>query len=203
MIRDTTTKPKGLVSVRFENPATGAIIPYAPRNNQLSYTSADAMALAFSGVQTKIPRYIGFIYGASATPTGLDQASGRLQTWGGLAENLAEAGIAGNIQIARLSRTPSMAVDGDSQLYTGNAVIFTAHTTTGAGTYGFTPGTPYADRLDTGSYLYQAVLLGGPVVGQQTSYWPIARVTLADGDGAYLQKPANFELVVEWQVSFF
>lgn len=191
---------RGAVSASWVSDSKVVRLP--ARANQLSYACADAMAMAFAGNQRYIPRYVGFVYGAAEAPVGLTPATSRDQTWAGLAANLAEPEVVGNIQIAPLSLTPALGIDGDPDLYSSNAVTFSAHTRTDASaTYGFPLAAPYAEGLSTGSYLYHAVLLAMP---SQRVYVPVARVTLADAmSGAYLQKPDGFELAVEWQVSFF
>lgn len=191
---------RGAVSLAWRGNGTELKLPM--RHNQLSYACADALAMALGGDITYIPKYIGFIYGPYADPTALQLATDRDQTWGSIGANLADPSVAGNMQISGLSLTPSVKLDGDSELYTANAVVFSAHTGTDSSKiYGFPTSAPYAAQLATGMYMYQAVLLARP---SADTYVPIARVTLADpASGAYLQKPSGFELAVEWQVSFF
>jgi len=190
----------GNVALSWRGGGTELKLP--ARRNQLSYACADALARALGGDISYVPKYVGFIYGPYEDPTALQLAAERDQTWGSIGVNLADPSVSGNMQISRLSLTPSVKLDGDPELYSANAVVFSAHTGTDSSkTYGFPTSSPYSGQLATGMYMYQAVLLAAPTTG---TYVPIARVTLADpASGAYLQKPAGFELAVEWQVSFF
>ena len=190
---------RGAVSLAWRGNGTELKLPM--RHNQLSYACADALALALGGDITYIPKYIGFIYGPYADPTALQLATDRDQTWGSIGAILPTVCCRKHADI-RVVVDPSVKLDGDSELYTANSVVFSAHTGTDSSKiYGFPTSAPYAAQLATGMYMYQAVLLARP---SADTYVPIARVTLADpASGAYLQKPSGFELAVEWQVSFF
>lgn len=200
-VQDTRTAMRGLVGGYWFNPVTQEVKGRFLHCNQLSYFCADILARVFAGSTDYVPRYMGFIYGSDAAPTELRDPTLRTQTWADLASNMAE--IQGNIQISPITLTPTIVVDGSTDLYTGNGVVFSAHTRSGsAGTYGFPIVLPYEDdQLNDGKYLYQAMLITRLTTNGVT-YIPVARVTLAES-GVYLAKPVGFELALEWQISFF
>lgn len=191
---------RGLVRGHWFNPATGEIRGRFMHRNQLSYACADVLAKVLAGSGEYAPKYMGFIYGTDAAPTELADPTQRYQPWADLATNM--AAVQGNIQISPITLTPSLVVDGSSSYYTGNGVVFSAHTRSlDDGTYGFPASSPYAGQLADGNYLYHAMLLTR-IIGNGVTYIPVARVTLAES-GIYLAKPTGFELALEWQISFF
>lgn len=181
-------------------------------HNQLSYSAAEAVASAYAGDSSLIPRRIGFVYGTSANPTGLSTGSDREMSWNTLKEQL---GGFGNVQIAEFSSPPAVSVNDPStdppdsrpsKYGTGNAVTFHACTRSGSGAeYGFSPdGVNHADVLG-GQYLYQVLLLGirpGQECTTEKGYVILGRASLMKG-GEYRQKPTDYELAVSWRVSFF
>lgn len=192
---------KGFVTGRWLDLRTGESRPAFARRNQLTYAAADTMAQLMAGNTDFAPRFIGFIYGNNASvPGSLVEPSQRAQTWTGLGEELAD--VHGNIQIAPLSLTPSIAVDGAAGLYSGNSAILTAHTSASA-TYGFPLASPYAGELATGDFLYHVMLLTRRAVAGGFRYTPVARATLAEPGPVFQTKPDGFELAVDWQISFF
>jgi hypothetical protein len=197
---------RGIVSGHWVNKKTGETLPFEPRHNQLTYRSADAMALAFAGNTARIPKYIGFIYGSSTNPTGIHSPSDRDLRWDSLSSEVQKIG--GNILISQFSIPPTISVDDeestDRTRYVGNAVTFHAHTRSGAaGTYAFpTDGTSYAGEFANGMTLYHGLLLGDdPDTGEKHTV-PLARVSLAV-NGEYRQKPTDYELALDWRVTFF
>jgi hypothetical protein len=147
-----------------------------------------------------VPKYIGFIYGTDAVPVGIGDVTNRSQSWDDLSSNMSDS-VHGNIQISPITLTPSITVDGGDS-YTGNSVVFSAHTRSGAaGVYGFPLTGEFASALDDGHYLYHAMLIT-KLMRNGIVYMPIARVTLAD-NGSFLPKPEGFELALDWQISFF
>lgn len=197
---------RGMVSGRWFNPRTGHSIPFEPRHNQLSYRAADAMALAYAGNTARVPKRIGFLYGSSADPAGISSPSDRDLTWSGLSSEVVRIG-GSNILVAQFSLPPTISVDdepsNDRDRYSGNAVTFHAHTRSGsAGEYAFpTSGSSYAGEFSDDMTLYHAILLGEDPSNAK-AYIPLARVSLAV-DGAYRQKPKDYELALDWKVTFF
>ena len=187
-------------------------IPFVARHNTLSYSAADAIASAYGGDQTLIPRYIGFVYGESPSPTDLSPVSDRGMRWADVREEMAR--ISGNILVSRFLSAPEVSVNeadsstDETQPYSGNAVTFRACTRSGpAGTYAFdtTPGSGFAGEFDDGMYLYHAVLLGdarNQGCRGEKEYTVLGRVSLAKG-GSFRKKPSDYELALDWKVSFF
>jgi hypothetical protein len=168
------------------------------------------MARVLGGDDTYLPRHIGFIYGTEYSPLlddpdTLPAATRRAHDWSRIASDV--AAIGGNIAIVPMPMAPSLSLDGDSGLYTSNAVTFTGHT--GLVTeYGFsTTGSTYAADLDTveiaypnALYFYQAVLLNRWQSGTNVTYTPFARAAL--GSAPFTPKPTDFELAVYWTITF-
>lgn len=205
---DTFASMHGRVSGTWLNVLTGERRPLDMRSNQLSYACADSIARAFAGDTAYVPRYIGFVYGATGKAESLSPTTGptaRDQSWENLAANL-KAVEDVNIQISPMSRTPVVNVDNGTlpgAIYTGNAVTFSACTRSGGtGGYGFDAVTDpsYAGYLGTNSCLYHAILFGKV----QSRYIPLARVSLVNSDGStFPLKPADFELELSWTISFY
>lgn len=209
---------KGVVSPSFVDLSTGKRVPFAPRNNKLSYMAAEAAAAAFGGDPSYIPARIGFIYGdQEAMPT--ESVITRNQSWDELMEELGSSN--GNttvdIQVVGFSYAPTLGgekrASGDSGgsgssdpggddychiLSTGsNAITF--HAVSNSQDKGAMFGT---DTFHSGSYIYQCVLLGY----HAGKYYVIARASLKDfsqgGEGRYLRKPDGFEVALDWTVVF-
>lgn len=209
---------KGVVSPSFVDLSTGKRVPFAPRNNKLSYMAAEAVAAAFGGDPSYIPARIGFIYGdQEAMPT--ESVITRNQSWDELMEELGSSN--GNttvdIQVVGFSYAPTLGGEkrapgdsGDSGssdpegddychiLSTGsNAITF--HAVSNSQDKGAMFGT---DTFHSGSYIYQCVLLGY----HAGKYYVIARASLKDfsqgGEGRYLRKPDGFEVALDWTVVF-
>lgn len=209
---------KGVVSPSFVDLSTGKRVPFAPRNNKLSYMAAEAVAAAFGGDPSYIPARIGFIYGdQEAMPT--ESVITRNQSWDELMEELGSSN--GNttvdIQVVGFSYAPTLGgekrASGDSGgsgssdpegddychiLSTGsNAITF--HAVSNSQDKGAMFGT---DTFHSGSYIYQCVLLGY----HAGKYYVIARASLKDfsqgGEGRYLRKPDGFEVALDWTVVF-
>lgn len=194
---------RGLVKGCYINPVTRERRGEFEIRNIITYTAADIMARLLGDDRNYVPRYMGFIYGASATPGAalIDPPTSRVQTWSGLASELADPAVTGNILISPLAAGPSYAVDGNTNYYTGNAVTLTANS--GRRTeYGFPNSAPYAPVLADGNYFYQAMLLTRLVSGSTITYLPFARVTLKHS-GSYTAKPVGFELALFWQLSYY
>lgn len=196
-----TLAVRGAIRGKWIDPKTGCEFRHFSRNNTLSYACCDVLAQILGGNSAYVPRYMGFIYGTPLSPALTDPTS-RNQSWDDLGVELSAVTVA-NIQISPITLTPSIVVNGDEAKYSGNGVIFSSHTRSGAaGDYGFPLTTVYADVLKTGDYLYHAMLLTKTSEINGT-YIPIARVSLADIGDPFQAKPDGFELALEWQVSFF
>lgn len=178
--------------------------------NQMSYSAADAVAAAYGGDASLVPRFIGFVYGEEANPVDLPTGQDRDMSWNTLKERLAVFG--GNVQIAEFSVPPSLSVvsaspDDPADRYSGNAVTFQACTRTGEAEYAFdTSGEfGYATKMQAESRLYQVLLLGlkpGQECREEKEYTILARASLARNN-AYRKKPAEYELAVSWRVTFY
>lgn len=196
------TWAKGLVRGCYFNPVTQERRGEFEIHNIITYTAGDIMARLLGDERDYVPRYMGFIYGNSATPGAalIDPPTSRVQTWTGLASELSDAGVTGNVLISPLSSGPAYSVDGNTAYYTGNAVTLTAHS--GRRTeYGFPTAAPYAAALADGDSFYQAMLLTRLVSGSTITYLPFARVSLKQS-GSYVAKPVGFELSLFWAVQF-
>jgi hypothetical protein len=209
---------RGVVSPSFVDLSTGKRVPFAPRNNKLSYMAAEAVAAAFGGDPSYIPARIGFIYGDNDI---FEAKIEREQSWDELMEDLGggSGGSAADVQIVGFSYAPTLggekrAPSGDSGssggssdptgddychiLSTGsNAITF--HAVSNSQDKGAMFGT---DTFHSGSYIYQCVLLGY----HAGKYYVIARASLKDfsqgGEGRYLRKPDGFEVALDWTVVF-
>jgi len=192
---------KGHVRGEYVNLKTGERIPAFEHSNVTTYGAADIMARILGGEQAYVPKHMGFIYGASASPSNppmIEPPTDRVQTWSSLGDELAD--VVGNVLISPLSAGPGYAVDGNSDYYTGNSVTLTAQTGSRL-EYGFTPGGLFAPELQDGDYIWHALLLTRLVSGSTITYLPFARVTLKDT--SYPQKLAGFELALYWAVTYF
>ena len=59
---------KGRVIGYFVNPVTGEKRDHFEINNVTAYGAADIMARLLGGESNYVPSYMGFVYGASASP---------------------------------------------------------------------------------------------------------------------------------------
>lgn len=197
----------------------GGRVPFVARHNTLSYASAGAVAAAYGGDTSLVPRYIGFIYGDDPSPTELASLSDRDMSWSDVGAEMRRIG--GNILVSRFSSVPELSTNpgyedsndsNDSNdagpRYNGNAVTFRACTRSGAaGTYAFdtSTGSGFAGEFGDGMYLYHAVLLGDGRCRRcqdEREYVVLARVSLAKG-GSFRMKPEDYELSLDWKVTFF
>lgn len=190
----------------------GRRVPFVARHNTLSYSAADAVAAAYGGDLSLVPRYVGFVYGSDAEPADLATVSDRSMRWPDIRDEMTK--IVGNVLVSRFISSPEISVNDPASStdeavgYLGNSVTFRACTRSGsAGTYAFdtTPGNGFAGEFKDGMYLYHALLLGD--VGCQRcqdekDYTVLGRVSLAKG-GSFRMKPSDYELALDWKVSFF
>lgn len=173
-------------------------------HNALSYTAADVMAAAYGGDSSRIPKYVGFVYGPASQPA-LEPVS-RDMDWDSVREAIAAVG--GNMQVVRFSRKPTISRPGpdesnDGGEYEGNTVEFHAISRSGVdGVYADdTSGqSGFAGQLTAGMYLYRSVLLGDPA-NCEDGYTVLGMADLAKG-GSYRAKPDNYELALDWRVTF-
>lgn len=214
---DTLCLDRGVVAPSFVDVVTGERRPFHMRHNTLSYMAAEAVAAAFGGDPAYIPARIGFIYGSADSLVDEDPQITRAQTWEGLYSEMHEKGQ--DIQIVNFSYPPTLggephsASDSSSSsdspsasslqyepgdytniLPTGsNAITFHAVSNSmDAGFYG-------TDAFKTTDVIYQGVLLG--YVPRENKYYVIARASLKGRD-TWLQKPAGFEVALDWTVVF-
>ena len=122
--------------------------------------------------------------------------------------------IGGNIQVNRFSRKPSTYVSeivdsNDQPLYTGNVVEFHAVSRSGVdGEYGadISGMSDFAGPLHSGDTIYRAILLGdGIPCDDENKYTVLAMVDMAKdigGSKTYRKKPDNYELAIDWRVTF-
>ena len=192
----------------------GARIPFVARHNTLSYAAAGAVAAAYGGDDTFVPKYIGFIYGGDSSPTELADLSDRDMRWDDVKSEMKRIG--GNILVCRFISPPELSTnqpdpgsaEEDPKEYSDNAVTFRSCTRSGAaGTYAFDTSeeSGFAGEFGDGMYLYHAVLLGdGPCQScqEEKEYRILARVSLEKG-GRFRKKPEDYELALDWKVSFF
>jgi len=207
---------RGHIRGRWVSGAEGARSSYPEFDvhNTLTYSAADVLAAAYGGDSTRIPRYIGFVYGPELVQ--LPPVS-RDETFRTIDSLCSSFGL--NMQVDRFSRPPTVgnysvfgtededssdSTDSDSP-YDSNVVEF--HAVTRSGRNGVYPmdtdeSSAYAGPLGKDMYLYRAVLLGDgkyPCVGD-----PYTVLAVADlmKNGSYRQKPENYELAFDWRVVF-
>ena len=168
---------KGIVAPSFVNLRTGERVPFAQRNNKLSYTAAEVVAAAFGGDPSYIPSRIGFIYGdMDVMPN--ESAITRNQSWEELIEEIRSNDNTSvvDIQVVGFSFPPTLGgekrapsggssdsgsssdPEGDDYshiLATGsNAITFHGMSNSQDS------GVSGAGTFHSGSYIYQCVLLG-------------------------------------------
>lgn len=174
------------------------------KSNVIAYTAADIMAAVAGGNNDFLPQHIGFMYGADQTPDlddpdGLPAATKRVQTWADIAAQCAD--ITANVAICPLALTPSTTLIGSASRYTGNGVVFAAHT--GAPLeYAFATSSPFAAAMTSLSpvYIYHAILLNRRTVGGNIVYTPFARSRV--GTTPFTAKPTDQDIGIFWTIEF-
>jgi hypothetical protein len=189
--------------------------PYIARHNTLSYCAAGSVAAAYGGDTSLVPRYIGFVYGNDPSPTELAEVVDRDMRWDEVKSEMKR--IVGNILVCRFVAPPELSTNpgepdsaesSGSGEYENNAVTFRSCTRSGAaGTYAFDTSeeSGFAGEFGDGMYLYHAVLLGDvpcQSCQEEKRYRILARVSLEKG-GRFRKKPEDYELALDWKVSFF
>ena len=182
-------------------------------HNTISFDAASAVAAAYGGDVSKVPKFVGFLYGDLANPTGLTDPENRNMQWDDIREEVRNIKY-GNIQVAKFSFAPTFSTpdedDSDSNgtvLYKNNAVTFHACTRSGsAGKYAFPTdgGSGYAEEFKDGMYIYHALLLSPKTECEcdPQEYNVLARVSL-DRNKVFRKKPEDYELALDWCVTFF
>ena len=197
MNRDRMTA-RGRISARLVS-GSGEL-PFCENHNALSYTSSEVMAEAYGGDASRIPKYIGFIYGTDPMPP-MDEID-RDMTWDTVKALIEK--IHGNMLVTRFSRRPYVYSDhDDSTEGTGSTVMFSAVTRTGYdGMYveDTTGQSNFAPALSSDMYIYRVVLLGDSR-GCGNDYTVLGMADLMK-NGAYRAKPADYELALDWRVTF-
>ena len=204
-------RAKGSVSARWVS--GGSSFGRFEADNMMSYASASVLAAAYGGDDTKIPKYVGFLYG-SGDPAGLPDIT-RDMSWQSVMDMA--AAVNGNVQVVNFNRKPTMYTinppEGSNDLddgpnpgpYKDNVVEFHAVTRTGLdGQYGndTSGSSDFAGPLASGMTIFRAILLGdGVPCDDDNRYTVLAMVSMAK-NGVYRQKPDNYELAVDWRVTF-
>lgn len=170
---DNTTA-SGHVVARMTSP-DGRSIDVVDRSNTTTYSTADAVASAYAGDLSFIPRKVAFLYGSSgSSQTGINISKGT--TWQDVIDEFGSSGIA----ITEFSYPATISSSDDN--HDGNVATFHCRTS----------GIP--DECS----VYAACLLG---FDRRGNYVLLAIVDLGT-DGTYKSKPADFELSIDWAVKF-
>lgn len=186
-------------------------------DNMMSYSAASALAAAYGGDTSGVPKYVGFLYG-TGDPASLPIIT-RDMDWQ-YVRDMAEA-VNGNVQVVNFNRKPSVCTvnpsgewsndqDGANESneqgpYRNNVVEFHAITRSGFdGSYGedVSGNSRFAGPLTSGDKIFRAVLLGdGNPCGSDDRYVVLAMVDMAKS-GVYREKPEDYELAIDWRVTF-
>jgi hypothetical protein len=222
ILQDTPNVPKGRVTAAYVPEAdynldklcrwVGHDLAFLPgaypvcrKNNVVTYGAADLLASILAGERDSLPGHIGFVYGEDANPGLVDPAMRtgvyrRKHDWDIVTEEV--AGATANVLIAPLATRPGLTLDGDSGLYTANAVTFAAHMG-GTPEYAFpTDGGTYAAEHDSlgDLYVYHALLLNRRVDAGEVVYTPFARLALETAP--FPARPAGSQLALFWTITF-
>lgn len=199
------TRTRACVPQDAGTPAEPGAYPALEVHNTISYSAADVLAEAYGGDTSRVPRYIGFVYGNDDESSSLGAVE-RDMTMPSL-KAMVES-VHGNIQISRFSRPPTVgnyaeynedSSEGDIP-YRNNTVEF--HAVTKSGVDGFYEDSS-AGTFSAGDIIYRAVLLGdGPNPCGDEPYTLLAMVDLKTPSGNYRAKPDGYELALDWRVTF-
>lgn len=197
----------GRVSAVWRRRGSGAILaPEFESANTITYGGSDIIAATLAGQQDRLPRHVGFIYGAEASPgipnpSTLDLDTRRGTDWSVIADDAAAYGA--NVAIVPVVQTPLLSASASQ--YVGNRLLFTAHT--GAAVeYGFPiDGSTFAADLDSfigdpgqSAYFYQALLLNRRLTVYGIVYTVFARVSL--GSAPFTARPPDSDLSIFWSI---
>lgn len=151
---------------------TGVRIPVFEKHNTVLYPASDVIANLYGGL-VKPPNQIGFVYGN--TDDGITIPDGPDATLATIQE--AVSGI-GGILLYPFSYSPSFSKSSDH--YSSNVVTFHGRSEIGSGT----------------PYIYAAVLVVSSDVDTAVG------VVSMDSGNSYPQKPAEFEMALDWAITF-
>lgn len=193
---------RGEVKLCWRGP-DGSLEPITEKSNVITYSAADIMANMLTGNRDYVPSHIGYVYGPSGASLSNPNTSSpkRQHPWSTIASDV-EA-IGGNVIASPLSAAPLIQVDGDTDLYEGNAVVLSAISDLSADVIFQGGGFSAVGPQPTSDKYFQVVLLTQIFRPGSTTpeYIPFARTQLAAGnDGLVVQ--SDFELAVFWTVSF-
>jgi hypothetical protein len=197
----------GTVTLNWYNPKTSEIIPIDTVHNTLTYGAADALAAAYGGDISYVPRYMGFAFVEDSYDLSASQTISRNCTIDTIDTEFKsdEGSRIGDVQVVGFSFTPTLSADEqlDSELsqieesnpiYNHNVVTFHAHTVS-AGSFLFDSDSDYGNN----KVIPFALLLGNDSDGKEKV---LARVSLLDGNGLAKKRPEGFELALDWKVTF-
>lgn len=194
-------------------------IPVFDVHNTLSYTAADVLAQAYGGDTTRVPKYVGFIY--SDNQDAVLPPIVRNMTLATIRSEVED--IKGNMLVVRFSRRPSIAVnvapeaedscdnmisegEGETAVYQGNIVEFHAVTRSDKdGIYESSTGADsvFAGPLTSGKAIHRAVLLGdGRAPCEENDRYTVLAMADLRKHGTYRLKPEDYELALDWRVTF-
>ena len=160
---------------------------FADVDNTSSFTAAQVLAEAYAGDTSRVPSHIGFLYG-DALESEFSFGTDRDMSVGSIGAEIADKGM--NVQVAKLSRRPQ--VDGGS-------VVFSAVTRSSGAELLYSGQAYSSSDFVEGKTVYQVLLLGR---GRCPGEWAVlARADLGRA-GNYRQKPADYELSVDWKITF-
>jgi hypothetical protein len=192
----------GTVTLFWFNPSTNETIHIETVHNTLTYGAADALAAAYGGDLSYIPRYMGFAFVGTDYKPSTPSRDCTINTLD--KEFVSENVRLGDIQVVNFSFAPTLSVDDTSiesisnleQSYTryeNNAVTFHAHTVA-SGKYLFDSSSDFGDN--------KAIPFAVLLAKNNNGYKVLARVSLLDGNNNAKVRPEGFELALDWKVTF-
>lgn len=197
----------GTVTLNWYNPETSETIPINTVHNTLTYGAADALAAAYGGDISYVPRYMGFAFVEDSYDLSTSKTISRNCTVDTINTEFTpdEGNHIGDIQVVGFSFTPTLSTDPeldlglsqveqDNPLYKHNIVTFHAHTVS-EGSFLFGSASDYGDN----KVIPFALLLGNDSAGNRKV---LARVSLVDDNGLAKKRPEGFELALDWKVTF-
>lgn len=192
----------GKITAEWRRP-DGEVVHAVSKENVVTFSAADIMANMLAGNNHFVPTHIGYVFGPSAAvmQNPSSAAPKRQHPWSTIVTDV-EA-IGGNIIASPLSAAPLIRVDGDSDLYAGNAVVLAAVSDSTSNIVLQGGGFSVVGPQPTSDKYFQVVLMSQVVrPGSATpEYIPFARAQLTAGnDGLVVQ--SDFELAVFWTISF-
>ena len=170
---------EGFVTAKWVG-SKGDTIEIEGRHNTTTYSSADAVALAYAGDSSMVPDRIVFLHGTDTlcrlgSPT-------RATTWEDIERACVESDGSLSYDETMFSFAPTVDSSSD-KFYEFNRVTFHGRT----------------QNIPDGNRIYMACLTGNKRNGDGKVL--LAIVDLAN-EGVYRQKPHDFELSIDWAVKF-